>query len=119
MGCNVTTEWVSGSILIRPSALMTKGQKIQGHTHNFDHTTVVFRGAVRIKGTRPDGTVIEREYKSPRPDWHGPSHALINAEVKHEIEALEDNTIFWCIYSHREPQGEVVLQYNGWQDAYV
>lgn len=119
MGCNVTTEWVSGSIFIRPMRMLAKGESIEGHTHNFDHTTIIFRGAVTIKGEKPDGSVKEGVFKSPRPDWHGPSHALINAEVRHTITAMEDGTIAWCVYSHRDPQGEVWQQYNGWQDAYV
>jgi len=119
MGCNVTTEWVSGNIFIRPMRLMKAGDSIQGHTHNFDHTTIVFSGAVRIEATLPDGTKIDRVFKSPRPDWAGVSHALIKAEVTHKITALEGNTIAWCVYAHRDAQGEVWQEYNGWQDAYT
>lgn len=118
MSCNMLGEWVSGNVFIRPSRMLAKGEIVQGHKHNFDHTTIVFSGAVRIKGTLPDGTVIEREFRSPRPDWAGPSHALIKAEVGHEITALEDGTIFWCVYSHRDPQGEVWQNYTGWEPAY-
>ena len=118
MGCNVTTEWVSGGILIRPMGIMKSGQVVASHKHNFDHTTIVFTGAVRIRAVLPDGTEIDRIFKSPRANWGGPSHALIRAGVEHEITALEDNTVPWCVYSHRDPQGEIVQQYNGWRDAY-
>lgn len=119
MGCNITTEWVSGNVFIRPMILAKAGDVVQGHAHNFDHTTIVFSGSVRIEAKTPDGREIDRVFKSPRPDWAGGSHALIKAEVAHKITALEDNTIAWCVYAHRDPQGEVWQEYNGWQDAYT
>lgn len=112
-------EWVSGNIFIRPSQMMAAGDVVKGHKHNFDHTTIVFSGAVRIKATLLDGSVIEREFRSPRPDNHLPSHALIRAGVEHEITAIEDGTIFWCVYAHRDPQGQVWQQYTGWSEAYT
>jgi hypothetical protein len=38
--------------------------------------------------------------------------------VEHEITSTAPGTICWCVYSHRTPQGEVVEQYTGWEDAY-
>ena len=105
-------EWVSGNIFIRPNPLPRAGDKIDGHRHNFDHTTIVFRGAVHVKATLPNGAVIERDFRAP-------AHCLIRADVTHEIVALEDNTEFWCVYAHRTPQGEVSERYTGWPDAYV
>ncbi len=109
------TEWVSGNIFIRPNQHMMKGDVIPGHTHNFDHTSFVTEGSVHVKGTLPDGRVIEgdfgRDYKA--------RHFLVKADVKHEITALEDNTNFYCIYSHRHPQGDVSESYTGWHEAYV
>ena len=98
--------------------MLAKGEAVPGHTHNFDHTTIVYHGAVMIRGELSNGTVIEREFKSPRPDYGGPSHALIKADVKHTITATEDGTIFWCVYAHRNPQGEVWQNYTGWAEAY-
>ena len=111
-------EWVSGSIFIRLMRIFAKGEGITGDVHNFDHTTIIFHGAASIKGVRPDGSVKEGLFKSPRPDWHGPSHALIEANVRHTITATEDNTMVWCVYSHRDPQGQVWLKYTGWDAAY-
>lgn len=108
----MSDEWISGNIFIRPNPLPKAGDKVDGHTHNFDHTTIVFRGAVHVKATLPNGTIIER-------DFHAPAHCLIRADVMHEITALEDNTEFWCVYSHRTPQGEVAETYTGWEGAYV
>ena len=45
------------------------------------------------------------------------SHLLIKSIVKHSIRALADDTQFWCVYSHRDPQGRVIQQYDGWMQA--
>lgn len=105
-------EWVSGNIFIRPNILEKAGEKIQGHTHNFDHTTIFFTGSFHVKAVLPNGKIIER-------DFHAPSHCLIKADVVHEITALEDKSQFWCVYAHRNAQGDVVQEYNGWGTSYV
>lgn len=104
-------EWVSGNIFIRPNTLAKAGDVTGGHTHNFDHTTVVFKGAIRVKATLPDGSVIERDFAAP-------AHCLIRADSMHEITALADDTVYWCVYAHREPQGDVVQEVTGWYEAY-
>lgn len=104
-------EFASGNIYIRKNELKNVGDRVGGHKHNFDHTTIVFTGAVHVRAVCPDGRVIEQ-------DFHAPTHFLVKAEVKHEITALEDGTEFWCVYSHRTPQGEVVEEFNGWSEAY-
>lgn len=104
-------EWQSGNIFIRPNNLPVAGNATQGHTHNFDHTTIVFKGSVHVRAVKPDGTVIERDFVAP-------SHFLVLADVEHEITALEDNTVYWCVYSHRTAQGDVVQEYDGFTQAY-
>lgn len=58
----------------------------------------------------------------PRPPDLPPADAvgyfLVKAGVEHEITAREDGTIYWCVYSHRTPQGEVVQEYAGFEEAY-
>lgn len=104
------TEWVSGNIFIRPNTLPL-GEKIEGHKHNFDHTMIVFKGSVHIIANLPDGRTIERDFVAP-------AHCLIKADVHHEITATADNTEYWCVYSHRSPQGDVIQEYDGWYEAY-
>lgn len=114
-------EWISGNIFIRPNQLPKAGDKTDGHTHNFDHTTIVFSGRVRVIARKPglDGQLIEIADRCfGGPDDHG-RHFLVKANVHHEIVALEDNTEYWCVYSHRTPQGEVSQANTGWQDAYT
>lgn len=111
MGMMPQAEWRSGNIFIRPNTLVEVGAKVHGHKHKFDHTTIVFRGAVHVSAKLPNGSVIERDFEAP-------AHFLVLADVEHEITALEPNTVFWCIYSHRDPQARIVQVYDGWTPAY-
>lgn len=108
------TEWISGNIFIRANENMHKGDVIKGHKHNFDHTSFVTEGSVHVKGICPDGRVIEGKFGKD----YSFRHFLVLADVEHEITALEDGTNFYCIYSHRTPQGEVSLARTGWPEAY-
>lgn len=109
-------EWVSGNVMIRPNCIALKGDVIFGHAHNFDHTTIVFKGAMLLREV--SGERREIMLRAPSVGYSGPSHALVAGGVFHEIKALEDDTIFWCVYAHRNPQGDVVQEYNGWRPAY-
>lgn len=103
-------EFSSGNIFIRKNPMMA-GDVCPPHLHNFDHTTIVFKGAVHVKATFPNGEVIERDFVAP-------SHFLVYPDVLHEITATQDDTEFWCVYSHRTPQGDIVQEDTGWSPAH-
>jgi hypothetical protein len=107
----IMPEFVSGNIFIRPIHLQMVGQQIKGHTHNFDHTTIILTGSVNILVERPDKTTYEQSVAAP-------NFLLIRAQYKHEITALEENTTLFCVYSHRTPQGTITLEATGWEKAY-
>lgn len=104
-------EWASGNVYIRPNLLPRSGDRVEGHAHDFAHTAIVFKGAVRVRATRPDGASREQDFAAP-------AHFLVPAGDEHEITALADGTEFWCVYSHRTPQGEVAQEHTGWNGAY-
>jgi hypothetical protein len=104
----------AGNLYVRPN-LMAKGQVIHGHKHNFDHMSYCTHGAVRFLAFLPDGSRVVRVIRaSDRHNW-----ILIRAGIEHESTALEHDTKFDCIYAHRQPGGEVVQEYTGWETAYV
>lgn len=105
----------AGNLYVRPN-LMAKGQIIEGHAHNFDHMSYCTHGAVRVSVLDAEGAVTATRVVAARErhNW-----VLIRAGVCHRIEALEDGTKFDCIYAHREPGGDVVQEYTGWDAAYV
>jgi hypothetical protein len=108
-----TREQVSGNIYIRPCLLSKKGDSVQGHEHNFDHTTIFFSGSFHVKTYDP-GTDTRQEM-----DFTAPDFMLIKKHVHHEIiSTSEGESIFWCVYSHRDPNGEVVQEFNHRQESY-
>ena len=66
-------EWISGNVFIRPNELPVVGDLVDGHKHNFDHTTIVFTGAVHVRAKLPDGSVREGDFKAP-------SHFLVRKD---------------------------------------
>jgi len=105
-------EYACGNIYIRTNDPLKKDQVVEGHKHNFDHATYCAAGALRIDrklGEHVD-TVEVRAGELP---------VLIRAGVEHAITALEDGSVYHCIYAHRLPQGDVVQRYTGWSDAYA
>lgn len=118
-------ERVLGNIFVRTMFFEKKGDMVSGHTHNFDHVTLVLTGGVRIKYSKEEyGRMViqgEREFWAPKQmqgDGGQEAQILIKKDVHHEFTALEDRTHCWCVFSHRDPDtGEVVEQWNGWTDA--
>lgn len=104
-------EWVSGNIFIRETVFDQEGERADGHSHNFDHTTIIMAGAIHVKAKLPNGDVKQREFTSGQ-------HFLVRADVHHEVTALAANTCYWCVFSHRDPQGEIVQQFTGWERGY-
>lgn len=60
-----------------------------GHTHPFDHLTLLASGSLRV---RVNGETT---------DFKAPQMIYIKAERNHELVALEDNTVAYCIHPLR------------------
>jgi hypothetical protein len=62
----------------------------EGHTHVFDHQTLLGKGKIKV-------TVEGKET-----EFTAPTIIFIRAGFKHEIQALEDDTICYCIHAIRD-----------------
>jgi quercetin dioxygenase-like cupin family protein len=60
-----------------------------GHTHPFDHLTLLAAGSLRVT---VQGTTTE---------FKAPHMIYVKAEHTHELVALEDNTVAYCIHALR------------------
>ncbi len=105
-------EFICGNLFIRPNRLLRAGDQVEGHAHNFDHMTQVLRGRIHVRAFDPGGALREER------TFEAFSWCLIRAGWKHELTALEDETLFWCVYAHRDPQGRVHQEFTGWTPAY-
>ena len=94
---------------------MAAGEVVESHRHNFDHTTFINKGSARVERLDDSGVVVRAVVKHA---YEAHNWVLIEAGVEHRIVALEDGTIYLCVYSHRRPDtGEVVEEWTGWMDA--
>lgn len=109
-------EYISGNLFVRvPQASMKAGEVVLGHTHNFDHTTYVQKGSMEISllnvtEVDANGNPLESTVDMSRvihctdqQNW-----CLILKGRYHLLRALEDGTVYHCIYAHREPQAMVI-----------
>jgi hypothetical protein len=64
-----------------------------GHTHPFDHLSLLASGSVRVK---VNGKISE---------FKAPHMIYIKAEDVHELTALEPNTLVYCIHALRDGNG--------------
>jgi hypothetical protein len=69
------------------------GSKEQGHSHLFDHLTLLAAGSLKVT---VEG--VSTEFKAPHMIY-------IKAGKVHELVALEDNTVAYCIHALRDDEG--------------
>ncbi len=96
-----------GPLGIRPFEFASVCESHVGHQHNYDHTTIVICGRVRVF------------YLDQDPQEYGPGeYFAVPAKVFHTLKALEPNTKYLCVFSHRDFDGLVTQEYVGNPDAY-
>lgn len=66
------------------------GDVEQGHVHQFDHLTLLAHGALKVT---VDGVST---------DFTAPHMIYIAKDKNHELVALEDNTVAYCIHALRD-----------------
>jgi len=81
------------NVFIRHMHFVHAGDIEKGHTHPFDHVTLVSSGAVEV-ALRGQVTRFD-----------APSHIFIKAEERHELIALLDGTVIQCIHALRDGDG--------------
>ena len=78
------------SVYVRQMHFKKAGDIEQGHSHQFDHQTLLSRGSVKIT---LEG--VENVY-------HAPHIIFIRKDHRHELVALEDDTLCYCIHALRD-----------------
>lgn len=73
------------------------GDKEYGHTHPFDHLTLLASGSLRV-------TV-----EGKTTDFKAPHMIYIHKDKNHELVALEDNTVAYCIHALRDKDSGEIL----------
>lgn len=81
----------------RQMHFLKKGDTEIGHTHQFDHLTLLASGRLKVT---VEGAVSY---------FQAPHMIYIRKDDVHELEAMEDNTVAYCIHALRtEDQTEIL-----------
>jgi quercetin dioxygenase-like cupin family protein len=73
------------------------GDTEQGHTHQFDHLTLLAKGKLQVT---VEGNVSV---------FSAPHMIYIHADKVHELVALEDETVAYCIHAlHDKETGDIL-----------
>lgn len=97
-----------GNIWVRQNHFSTAGDTNGGgHTHHFDHVTLLAKGRVLVK--------VEGY---PAKEFSAPTFIVIKKEHKHCFTALEDGTLYYCVFALRDVDGEVTDFYSGNNSPY-
>jgi hypothetical protein len=78
------------SVYVRQMTFKKAGDREEGHAHVFDHQTLVASGSVEVE---VDGN--KKVFKAPH-------IVFIKKDAVHELTALEDNTVVYCIHALRD-----------------
>ena len=78
------------NLFSRMMHFVNAGDMENGHTHAFDHLTLLASGGLRVT---VDGQAT---------DFFAPHMIYIHADKEHELVALSDNTVAYCIHALRD-----------------
>lgn len=87
-----------GNIWVRQNYFEKKGDKVGGHVHYFDHVSILAKGSVKV--------TIDND-QSKEYIFNAPTFIVIKKEHRHEVEALEDDTSWYCVFAARDIDGDV------------
>lgn len=84
-----------GNIWVKMNVLHKAGQYADGHTHSFDHVSLLVKGKVEV----------EIEGHPPR-EFTAPTFIVIRKEYRHKFTALEDDSVWYCVFALSDIQDQ-------------
>lgn len=86
------------NLWLRQMVFKNAGDANEGHEHNYDHITLLAVGSVRV------------HVGDKSSDFIAPQMIYIQKGKSHYLEALEDNTIAFCVHALRNKDTEDILE---------
>jgi len=96
-----------GNVWVRQNILEEAGQSNQGHKHKFDHVSLLTSGKVSV----------EVEGYEPK-EFTAPTFIVIKKEHSHKFTALQDKTVWYCVFAMRDVDGNVTDIYGSDNSPY-
>lgn len=87
---------IADNVFVRMFCMKKAGTKYGGHSHLFDHTSLLARGRLLMKHDKNGGG--EKVFVAP-------CLIVVTKGIEHSFTALEDNTTFCCIHAIRDGDG--------------
>ncbi len=87
----------ASNLWLRQMHFAKAGDANEGHKHNYDHMTLLATGSVAV---HVDGQTTS---------FKAPYMIFIQAGKSHYIEALENNTVAYCVHALRDKDTEEIL----------
>jgi len=94
-----------GNIWVRQNVLELAGEAHDGHEHKFDHVTLLVSGRVSVE--------LE---SSEAKEFVAPTFIVIRKEHQHKITALENGTVYYCVFALRDLDGDVMEVFGSQHD---
>lgn len=85
------------NLFVRQMHFVKADDMESGHAHAFDHMTLLAKGRLKV--------IINGE----ETEFTAPQMIFIKAELKHELIAISDNTVAYCIHALRETNSADIL----------
>lgn len=85
-----------GNIYSRQMHFQKAGDIEMGHTHQFDHLTLLATGKLQVT---VEGVIT---------NFDAPHMIYIHKDKNHELVALEDNTVAYCIHPIKDSDGNII-----------
>jgi quercetin dioxygenase-like cupin family protein len=77
------------NVFVKFHHFLHKGDTHIGHSHTFDHITILSSGSVKMF------------YDTGEAEYEAPCLIVTPKNVKHQFTALEANTVFCCVHAIR------------------
>lgn len=92
-----------GNVWVRSHTYRKAGDTNNGgHYHKFDHVTLLVKGSIKVE---VEGCEMKR--------FTAPTFVIIDKNKKHNVTALEDDTVYYCVFALRDIDGQVTEIYSG------
>lgn len=85
------------NIWIRQMHFAKAGDMNEGHVHKYDHVTLLAKGSAKV---HVNGKTTE---------FIAPNVIYIKAGSNHNIEAMEDGTVAYCVHAIRNSETQDIL----------
>lgn len=80
-----------------------KGIIERGHKHYYDHAMLLASGSMKVSVFDPD----KDEYL-PEVVFNAPNMVFIRKGMVHQLEALEDNTVAFCVHAIKDEDEQII-----------